>query len=154
MKPSFFIIFMFLSIFMSSASSCNKENDMVKEINNQTMEFPKIKITVNSQIFTATLLDNQAAKAFREMLPMTINMIELNGNEKYFDLPSSLPTNAVKGNNINVGDLSLYGNKALVLFYKSFHTSYSYTKLGYVDNPEALAEALGMGNVVVTFEKN
>lgn len=139
---------------MSSASSCNKENDMVKEINNQTMEFPKIKITVNSQLFTATLLDNESAKAFKKMLPLTINMTELNGNEKYFDLPMTLPANAVTGNNINVGDLSLYGNKVLVLFYKSFHTSYSYTKLGYVDNPEALAEALGNGNVVVTFEKN
>lgn len=143
---------MFLSIFMSSASSCNKENDMVKEINNQTMEFPKIKITVNSQLFTATLLDNESAKAFKKMLPLTINMTELNGNEKYFDLPMTLPANAVTGNNINVGDLSLYGNKVLVLFYKSFHTSYSYTKLGYVDNPEALAEALGKGNILVTFE--
>ncbi len=153
MKHPFLLIFTFLYSFIS-ASSCGKGNDILNETNNHPMVNQKIKITVNSQYFTATLLDNESAKAFREMLPMTINMIELNGNEKYFDLPSSLPTNAVTSNNIKVGDLSLYGNKVLVLFYKSFHTSYSYTKLGYVDNPEALAEALGNGNVVVTFEKN
>ena len=151
MKHPFLLIFTFLYTFMS-ASSCGKGNGILNETNNQSMVNQKIKITVNAQIFTATLLDNQAAKAFREMLPMTINMTELNGNEKYFDLPSSLPTNAVKGNNIKVGDLSLYGNNVLVLFYKSFTTSYSYTKLGHVDNPDALAAALGNGNVVITFE--
>lgn len=40
-----------------------------------------------------TLLDNNSAKAFKEMLPLTMNMIELNGNEKYDELPDSLPTN-------------------------------------------------------------
>ena len=53
----------------------------------------KIKITVNAQTFTATLLDNKSAKAFQEMLPLTIKMIELNGDEKYCDLKGSLPTN-------------------------------------------------------------
>lgn len=36
----------------------------------------KIKITVNSQTFMTTLLDNNSAKAFKEMLPLTMNMIE------------------------------------------------------------------------------
>jgi len=53
-----------------------------------------------------------------------------------------------------VGDLMLYGNNTLVLFYESFNSSYSYTKLGYVDNPTGLAAALGNGNVVVKFENN
>lgn len=47
----------------------------------------------------------------------------------------------------------LYGNNTLVLFYESFDTSYSYTKLGYVDDPAGLDAALGNGNVVVKFEK-
>jgi hypothetical protein len=80
-------------------------------------------------------------------------MTELNGNEKYFDFSSPLPTNASVGGAIKAGDLTLYGNNVLVLFYKSFTTTYSYTRLGYVDNPTGLAEALGAGNVVVKFEK-
>ncbi|MFD2540072.1 cyclophilin-like fold protein [Sphingobacterium chuzhouense] len=111
----------------------------------------KIKITVNSQTFTATLLDNNSAKAFKEMLPMTINMVELNNNEKYFDLPNSLPTNSSNPQTINNGDLMLYGSKTLVLFYKTFSTSYSYTRLGKIDDTTGLATALGSGNVTVTF---
>jgi len=39
-----------------------------------------------------------------------------------------------------------------VLFYKSFDTSNSYTKLGRINNPAALAAALGKGNVTVGFK--
>jgi hypothetical protein len=112
----------------------------------------KIKITVNSQTFTATLLDNNSAKAFKEMLPVTINMTELNGNEKYYDLPTSLPTASANPGTIKNGDLMLYGSKTLVLFYKTFTTSYSYTKLGAIDDVAGLTSALGSGNVTVTFE--
>jgi hypothetical protein len=78
-------------------------------------------------------------------------MTELNGNEKYFTLSNSLPTNASKPSSIQTGDLMLYGSNTLVLFYKTFSTSYSYTKLGRVDDPAGLAAALGSGNVTVTF---
>lgn len=113
----------------------------------------KMKITIGAAVFTATLYDNPSATAFKAMLPLTIDMTELNGNEKYYDFPSPLPTNASVGGEIKVGDLTLYGNNVLVLFYKNFNTSYSYTKLGYVDNPTGLAVALGSENVTVKFEK-
>jgi hypothetical protein len=86
------------------------------------------------------------------MLPLTMNMTELNGNEKYFDFSERLPTNASNPAKINTGDFLFYGSKTLVLFYKSFSTSSSYTKLGKIDNPIGLAEVLGSGNVVVTIE--
>lgn len=112
----------------------------------------KVKITANSQTFTATLYDNATAKAFQEMLPLTINMIELNGNEKYYDLPNSLPTNSSNPTTIQNGDLMLYSSQTLVLFYKSFSTSYSYTRLGKVDDVTGLDSALDSGNITVTFE--
>ncbi|NID10907.1 cyclophilin-like fold protein [Fibrivirga algicola] len=53
---------------------------------------------------------------------------------------------------IHNGELMLYGSASLVLFYKTFPTSYSYTKLGRVVNPAGLAAALGAGSTPVTFE--
>ena len=112
----------------------------------------KLRITVGTNTFTATLYNNPTVTAFKTRLPMTINMIELNGNEKYFDLPNSLPTNATNPGTIQTGDLMLYGSNTLVLFYKTFSTSYNYTRLARIDNPIGLATALGSGNRTVKFE--
>lgn len=112
----------------------------------------KLKITIGSAGFTATLQNNAAATAFKKLLPMTITMAELNNNEKYCDLQGGLPTNSFNPGTINNGDLMLYGSRTLVLFYKSFSTSYSYTRLGKIDDTTGLASALGSGNVTVTFE--
>lgn len=120
--------------------------------NNIPMANSKIKLKFNSQIFTATLLDNKSVKAFKEMLPLTMKMTELNGNEKYVDLPHSLPTNSYHPEMIQIGDLMLYGSKTFVLFYKSFSTPYSYTKLGSIDDVKGLASSLGSGHVTITFE--
>ena len=152
MKISFLMLLMLMSVLLSNASSRNKEDDASNIENNNPMPNGKIKITVNSQTFTATLLDNSSAKAFKEMLPLTINMTELNGNEKYYNLPDILPTNSSNPGTIVNGDLMLYGSNTLVLFYKTFSTSYRYTKLGSVDDITGLATALGSGNVMVTFE--
>jgi len=152
MKHSFLMILIFISVLISGASSCNIEDDNINTENNTPMANGKIKITVDSQTFTATLLDNNSAKAFKEMLPMTIKMTELNSNEKYYDLPNSLPTNSSNPGTIKNGDLMLYGSKTLVLFYKTFSTSYSYTTLGFIDDVTGLASALGSRNVTVTFE--
>ena len=112
-----------------------------------------MKITIGAAVFTATLNDNPTASAFKAMLPLAIAMRELNSNEKYFYLSETLPHDATNPGNIQEGDLMLYGDNCLVLFYKTFTTSYSYTKLGRIDNTAGLTEVLGNGNVKVTFEQ-
>jgi len=112
----------------------------------------KIIIKVGGKTFEATLSDNATAIAFKALLPMTITMTELNGNEKYFSLSNNLPIKASNPSIIQIGDLMMYGSSTLVIFYKTFSTSYNYTKLGRVDDPTGLAAALGSGNVSVTFE--
>ena len=139
----------------AATSVQNNENESAVNgnNNNDNTSTTKMKITIGTAVFTATLYDNPSATAFEAMLPLTIDMTELNGNEKYYNFSSTLFTNASVGGDIKAGDLMLYGNNVLVLFYKSFNTSYSYTKLGYIDNPNGLAAALGSGNVTVKFEK-
>lgn len=88
------------------------------------------------------------------MLPLTLDMSELNGNEKYFYLDSDLPGMAESVGDIRNGDFMLYEANCLVLFYDSFSTGYSYTRLGRVENTEGLLAALGSSGVVITFQKN
>jgi hypothetical protein len=145
----------FLSLLSFQLYACN--NDTVIEQKNNSNNIPntdsmKVKIKIGSNTFTATFSNNATATAFKAMLPMTINMSELNGNEKYFNLPENLPTNASNPGTIQTGDLMMYGSNTLVLFYKAFSTSYSYTRLGVIDNPSGLAAVLGSGNIAVTFE--
>lgn len=154
MKTFLFILTGLIFAFSSCASPSDIDNNntLINEENTDTLATTNIKITINSQIFTATLSENETAKAFVKILPMTINMTELNGNEKYYDLPNSLPTNSSNPQTIKNGDFMLYGSRTLVLFYKTFSTSYRYTKLGTIDDITTFASALGSGNITVTFE--
>ena len=79
-------------------------------------------------------------------------MNELNNNEKFADLSKNLPINASVPPSIQSGDLMMYGSRTLVLFYKGFSTTYSYTKIGKIDDVSGLAAALGSGDVKVSFE--
>lgn len=112
----------------------------------------KMTITIGSKTFKATLEDNPTVRKLKGLLPLTLNMTELNGNEKYYHFSTRFPTDAISPGTIQSGDLMLYGNNSLVLFYRTFETSYSYTRLGRIDDPSGLTEAVGMGNVSVTFE--
>lgn len=110
-----------------------------------------ISIEVNGQAFSATLADNDTARAFAARLPMTLDMRELNGNEKYFYLNKPLPAAAQRVGQIRAGDLMLFGSDCVVLFYENFATSYTYTPIGRIDDPAGLAEALGRGSAEVSF---
>src|SRR5437868_4648239 len=150
MKQLLFLAF--LGVSLVSCASCSKNAVTPTSNNNTNPTGSKIKIKIGNSTYTATLYDNQAANAFKSFLPLTLNMIELNGNEKYVDLSRSLPTNASNPGTIQNGDLMLYGSSTLVLFYKTFSTSYSYTKLVRIDDVTGLVAALGSGNIKVSFE--
>ena len=112
-----------------------------------------IKISVGGKTFEAALEDNAAAQEFYKMLPLEIKMNELNGNEKYFRLNKNLPSNDKHAGTIQAGDLMLWTGNTVVLFYKSFSSGYSYTRLGKIINPAGLSDAVGGGNVSVKFVK-
>lgn len=113
-----------------------------------------IRLTISGQIFRATLEPGETGAAFAALLPLTLEMRELNGNEKYHYLNESLPAQAERVGRIEAGDLMLYGTECIVLFYESFPTSYSYTRIGRVEGADRLAAAVGGGSVTVAFSAN
>jgi hypothetical protein len=111
-------------------------------------------MTVGNRCFAITLADTAAARAFAALLPLTLRMEELNGNEKKKELPNPLPTDASRPGTIRTGDLLLWGSLTVVVFYLTFDSPYSYTRLGHVDDPAGLAQALGENDVQVVFTKH
>jgi len=158
MKKSILSILLFLSITVCFATcKPNKQNLEFQSEKVNMNEDPKpiignkVKINIGENTFIATILDNETAKAFSGLLPLTLEMNELNSNEKYGQLPKNLTIKASVPTKIESGDLMMYGPSTLVLFYKSFSTSYSYTKIGKIDNVNGLVESLGKANVKVQF---
>ena len=119
-----------------------------------TPEESRMWLTVGERRFAITLTDNAAARAFAALLPLTLDMSDLNSNEKHVSLPKALPADASRPGTIRNGDLMLYGTDTLVVFYLTFDSSYSYTRLGRVDDPASLARALGPHRVRVRFSRD
>lgn len=119
-----------------------------------TSQPARITMSVGQRRFSITLADNPAARALAAQLPLTLEMAELNGNEKHADLRQALPASARVPPGIENGDLMLFGSHTLVLFYSAFSSSYAYTRLGRVDAPADLPQALGGRAVTVVFSKH
>ena len=108
-----------------------------------------IRITVGSKVFKADIENTETGKAFLAKLPLTLDMSELNGNEKYC-YGVSLPRADKHYDSIAAGDLMLYSGNCVVLFYGPAG-GYSYTRIGKLTSTEGLKEALGTGSVKVSF---
>lgn len=134
----------------NSPSPAPKESG-IPEKSKDDAAMPAINIQVGSKSFTASLYDNDTTQALLAKLPLTLNMDELNENEKFYFFSEKFPVDSERVGNISAGDLMLYGSDCLVLFYESFSTSYSYTRLGCIEDVTGLADALGSGSVEVSF---
>ena len=160
MKKIVYSLLIVICLFM--VVGCNSKKDETNNQNNSTSQqesnsksnnsnevIKSVKAIINGKEYVINLEDNETAKSFANLLPQELNMSELNGNEKYIYLDTTLPTNSSNPKRINVGDVMLYGDNCLVIFYKSFDTSYSYTKIGHIDN----LPNLGNDSISVKFEK-
>ena len=137
--------------------SASATKDDVKEwvdtlpLNNEKSE-PKLLLSVNGQELTASFVDSSAAEELAEKLkaePVTITLNEYGGFEKVGKLPWSL-TRSDASTETEPCDIMLYQGNQMTIFYNS--NSWSYTKLGHIDNitQNELKAILGEGNVTVT----
>ena len=127
-------------------------NKVTRTENTMHNEKHTMRLSVGKAVFTAMLEDNETARELSARLPLCLDMTELNGNEKYANLDRPLPSSPRKVRRIEAGDVMLWGDDCLVVFYKSFDTPYSYTRIGHVDDAPALANAVGKGNVTVELQ--
>lgn len=131
----------------------DKENDssQAEVYESEENSVSKMKVQVGNQTFTATLEDNAAAEAFLEMMkeaPVVIQMSDYSGFEKVGSLGTNLPSSNSQ-TTTHEGDIVLYNSNQIVIFYGS--NTWSYTRLGKIDDLTGWKEALGNGDVTVTF---
>ncbi len=135
-------------------SVAKKEEDVLEtqaDDLTQEEEVMTMNVQVGNSIFTATLESNEAVDALVEMLengPLTISMSDYSGFEKVGSLGTSLPKSNSQ-TTTQAGDIVLYNGNQIVIFYGS--NSWSYTKLGKIDDLTRWEDALGSGDVEVTF---
>lgn len=113
----------------------------------------EVQLAIGGRTFRAAFDDGDAARALISRMPFDATMSELNGNEKYVYLDAPLPADARRQSSIRAGDIMLFGSECLVLFYRDFPTSYSYTPIGRVVDATGLADAVGPGPVDVAWER-
>ncbi len=132
----------------------NGKEETVSESETENLEQEeamKMNVQIGSSTFTATLESNEAVDALVEMMesgPVTISMSDYSGFEKVGALGTSLPTSDYQ-TTTQAGDIVLYNGDQIVIFYGS--NSWSYTKLGKIDDLTGWEDALGTGNVEATF---
>lgn len=135
------------SVSLSVSTPAGIENEKGTEENTKM----KMNVQIGENTFSASLEENDAAAAFIEMIreaPVVIQMDDYSGFEKVGALGTSLPTSNQQ-TTAQSGDIVLYNGNQIVIFYGS--NSWSYTRLGKIDNLSGWEEALGDGNVTVTF---
>ena len=111
----------------------------------------KMNVQAGRSTFTATLEDNPAVDALVQMMgdaPVVIQMNDYSGFEKVGSMGASLPASD-RQTNAQSGDIVLYNGNQIVIFYGS--NTWSYTRLGKIDDLSGWKEALGDSNVTVTF---
>ena len=108
----------------------------------------KITLKIGNREFTAHLENNETVTEWMNLLPLTIEMEDYSGFEKVGSLTMNLSRNDHQ-TTTKPGDIVLYNGNQIVIFYGS--NSWSYTKIGAIDDMSGWKETLGNGNVIVTF---
>ena len=111
-------------------------------------------IKLNGKEFEFEFKDTEVANQIKSKLPFTVKMTNLNGNEVYYQFSgeSFTPNHKAVGT-INMGDIYLYQSNYLVLFYKTFTTSYSYTEIGKLKDATGLDTIIGSSDIEVEWFK-
>ncbi len=137
----------------ADSSNTQQVNVPQPDTNSDTEEnmVKKMTLQIGNSSFMATLENNPAVDAFVEMMsdfPVIIQMNDYSGFEKVGSLGTNLPADD-KQTTTHAGDIVLYNGNQIVIFYGS--NAWSYTRLGKIDDLSGWEDALGSGDITVTF---
>ena len=150
------LVAIIVSVVVTTIMVNNKESDKDpnlspetnQSMSNEEMTMDKVYININNEKLGIDLENNSTTSALIKLLPLELSMSDLNGNEKYVYLNESLPTNTYSPKHIEAGDVMIFGDNCLVIFYESFDTSYSYSKIGHINNLPSLDD----GNISISID--
>lgn len=137
------ILLLFLLLMCMCFASCKNQNSREMETN--------MIVTVGEYRFEVILEDNATTAELIKILedgPIVIDMKDYSGFEKVGSLDRSL-TRSDKQTTTHSGDIVLYNGNNIVIFYGS--NSWSYTRIGRVEDLSDWEKALGSGDVTVEF---
>ena len=153
-----FIILSITFLLLIMLFGCDKKEIDNQNIVEQTSETEKEKKDMNLKLYIdekqvpVIWEDNESVRTlfeYTENNPLTIDMNMYGGFEQVGSLGTKLPTD---DHNIvtEAGDIVLYNGNQIVIFYGS--NSWSYTKLGRIENADAdyMKQLLGSNDVVLS----
>lgn len=134
-----------------------ENNNTERPTETTTENSVRIRISVGNQSALVKLDNNDAARDFASMLPLTLDFQDFNGTEKIAYLPRNLDTSSTNGGiEPSAGDFTLYepwGN--LAIFYNSFHYSEDLIKLGVIESGlDVLTKQNGSFTAKIDFADN
>jgi len=77
----------------------------------------RINIRIGEKIISATVLDNETARDFISLLPLSLSMNDLFGREKFGNLPKALSENGPRTHSYEVGDIAYWSPDHDVAIY-------------------------------------
>ena len=86
-------------------------------------------VTIAGESFELILENNASAKAFAKLLPLELDMADVNGNEKFYLLADHLPRKEQCSCSIKTGDLLLCQTNELTFFYDDCTVHYMFPSL-------------------------
>lgn len=150
MRTTRFLFLVICTLF--PVTGCKTHSSSAEHSSPTQLEENNLYLAVGQHDFSLRLANNETATALMDLLPLQLNMQAME-HEKYFFFDRQFPVSSYQPIDLAAGDVMLYGSNCLVIFYEDFTTSYSYTRIGWIDEPLALATALGTGPIKIELTK-
>lgn len=128
---------------------CGPAVPVSTEIKQEVEENYTMNININGQVASVQLEDNVTTKAILANMPFTIQMDDLHQNEKYYYFDKSLPVSPQPIQTIEAGDVLLYQNNCLVIFYQAAEPVVPYTRIGKISRFQDIRASFGNKSVSV-----